>query len=62
MGEIINLRRAKKQRARVEAESEAAANRAAHGRTKVEKALTSAEKDRAAAVLDAHKREDGDDV
>lgn len=62
MGEIINLRRAKKQRARAEAETDAAANRAAHGRTKAEKTLTGAEKDRAAKVLDAHRREDGDDA
>lgn len=45
MGEIVNLRREKKRRARAEAEALAAQNRALHGRTK-------AERDGEALVLD----------
>lgn len=37
MGEIVNLRMARKRKARAEAETEAAANRAKFGRTKAEK-------------------------
>jgi hypothetical protein len=57
MSEIVNLKRAKKQRARAEADSKAAANRAAHGRTKAEKTQTHAEGEAAAKRLDAHKRD-----
>jgi hypothetical protein len=37
MAEIVNLRLARKARARTEAEGKAAANRAAHGQTKAER-------------------------
>ena len=37
MGEIVNLRRVKKQRARVAEDEQAAANRVRHGRTKAER-------------------------
>ncbi len=49
MGEVINLRLARKRRARASAEAEAASNRARHGRTKGQKAAdkaTKAERDR----------------
>lgn len=55
MSEIVNLRRARKQRARTEAE--ASANRAKHGRTKAERELSRAEAESAAKKLDDHKRE-----
>lgn len=57
MAEIVNLKRARKVLARVEAEAEAATNRAAHGRTKAEKKLSAAREQRSAKTLDAHKRE-----
>ena len=38
MGDVINLKRARKQKARREADAEAASNRAMYGRTKAEKA------------------------
>jgi len=57
MAEIVNLKRARKQKARAEAADAANANRLAHGRTKVEKSLTKAEQAKAKARLDAHKRE-----
>lgn len=52
MGEIINLRLARKAAARRTKEAEAAANRAAHGRTRAERAATKAEADRSARLLD----------
>jgi predicted DNA-binding ribbon-helix-helix protein len=39
MGDIVNLRTARKQAKRLEAEQKAAANRLAHGRSKAERAL-----------------------
>lgn len=47
MAEIVNLRRARKQRARAEATAEAQQRRLLHGRTKAEKLLEMLEKDRA---------------
>jgi hypothetical protein len=55
MAEIVNLRKMRKARAKAEAEKQAADNRSAFGRTKAEKTLTRAEKDRAAQRLDAHR-------
>ncbi len=54
MAEIINLRRVRKQRARQEAEQQAQQNRIAFGRTKAERSLTEAERDKAARTLDGH--------
>lgn len=58
MAEIINLRQARKQKARAEKEARAEQNRFAFGRTKAEKELTKAERDMAQRRLDAHKRDD----
>jgi len=58
MGEVINLRRARKAKARVDAASTAAANRAAFGRTKAERAADAAEKARHDKTLDGAKREE----
>jgi len=55
MAEIVNLRRARKQRARQEAEKQADRNRVAFGRTKAERSLTEAERDKAARTLDGHR-------
>ena len=54
----INLNQARKAKARVEAQAQAAQNRAAFGRTKAEKALAKAQADRGARALDQAKRED----
>ncbi len=55
MAEIINLRRARKQRARTEADDKAAQNRIDFGRGKAERALTQAQRDKAARALDGHR-------
>jgi ATP-dependent Zn protease len=54
MAEIVNLRRARKQRARQEAEAQAQRNRVAFGRAKAERRLSQAERDKAARDLDGH--------
>jgi hypothetical protein len=53
--EIINLRQARKQRARAEAGKAADQNRLRFGRSKAEKRAAEAEKSAAARKLDAHK-------
>ena len=58
MGEVVNLRRARKVKARDEADAQAAANRAAHGRTRLEKQAEAAERSRSARALDGVRRED----
>ena len=60
MAEIVNLRRVRKQRARQDAEAQAQQNRISFGRTKAERSLTEAERDKATRQLDGH-RLDGDD-
>lgn len=60
MAEIINLRQARKQKARAEKEARADQNRIAFGRTKAEKELTKAERTIAQRRLDAHKRDDNE--
>jgi Domain of unknown function (DUF4169) len=56
MADIINLKHARKTKARDEAEKLAAFNRQKFGRTKAEKQLTKAEQQQAARLLDGHKR------
>ena len=58
MGEVVNLRQARKQKARAEKEAQAETNRAKFGRSKAEKLEGAAEKTRAEKHLDGHKRED----
>ncbi|MFN3668014.1 MAG: DUF4169 family protein [Brevundimonas sp.] len=58
MGEIVNLNRARKDRAKAEGRTTAAANRAAHGLSKAERIRAETERDRAARLLDGAKRED----
>jgi hypothetical protein len=55
--EIANLNRARKAKARAEAQVLAAQNRSAFGRTKAQKAAGRTEKARSDASLDGHKRE-----
>ena len=57
MSEIVNLRQARKQKARAEKEAAAAAKRAKFGRTKGERRQTDAERARAARDLDGKKRD-----
>lgn len=60
MAEVINLRLARKARARADAAQQAAQNRALHGQTKAEKTKLAREAERAARQLDGAKREDPD--
>lgn len=57
MGDVVNLRTAKKQAARKADRSAADANAAKHGRTKAERDLNKALAEKAAKMLEAHKRE-----
>jgi Domain of unknown function (DUF4169) len=58
MGDIINLRRVRKNKARDDAANVAEANRLKFGRSKVEREVTEATKAMSERSLDAHKRED----
>ena len=58
MAEIINLRLARKARAREEAERQAAENRAKFGQTKAQKATQRADAERQARTLDGARREE----
>ena len=58
MGDVVNLNKVRKARQKAEAKSAASANRAAHGRSKVERDAAEAEKRRLKALLDGAKRDD----
>ena len=58
MGDVVNLNRARKQRAKADGKATAAANRAAHGRSRAEREAADRERERAARLLDGSKRED----
>jgi hypothetical protein len=60
LAEIINLRRARKAKARSQAQAEAAENRAKHGRPKAERETSGKVKSLAERRLDAHQRSDTD--
>ena len=55
MAEIVNLRRARKDKERQQRESEAAANRRRFGRTKAEKAADKDAQDRSQREVDGKK-------
>ncbi|MCW2315397.1 hypothetical protein M2322_000931 [Rhodoblastus acidophilus] len=57
MGEVVNLRLARKRRERDERESEADSNRIKHGLSKAEKTLASARRDQDVRKLDGHRLE-----
>ena len=57
MAEPVNLNRARKAKARTDAEAKAAENRVRFGRTKAERKLQDARADKAGRALDAGKRE-----
>lgn len=57
MGDIVNLRRVRKAKARTQAQGQAAASRALHGRTKAEKQADAAEAERLARTVEGAKRD-----
>ncbi len=58
VSDIINLRTARKAKARADAEAKASANRAAFGRTKAEKFAAATETARTDRALDGAEREE----
>jgi hypothetical protein len=58
MGDIVNLRQARKRAARKEHEAEAAVNRAKFGQTKAERALQHIEAEKLRKALDGAERQD----
>jgi Domain of unknown function (DUF4169) len=58
MPDIINLRRARKEKARAEKEARAAENRVKFGRTKNEKQLAEARERLTERRIEAHRRDD----
>ncbi|MFZ5746454.1 MAG: DUF4169 family protein [Pseudomonadota bacterium] len=58
MGEVVNLRLARKARARIDSAARAAANRAKFGRTRAERDAAQSEEARMRALLDSARRED----
>jgi hypothetical protein len=58
MTEIVNLTRARKDKARAEKKAEADANAAKHGRTKAERLLATTREETARRRLDQHKFDD----
>ena len=61
MGDLVNLRSARKRAARRRAEQRAAENRAAYGRSKADRQRENALDAMASRDLDQHKIETGDD-
>jgi hypothetical protein len=59
--EIINLRKARKAKARADKEKISGQNRRKFGRTKAERAKAEADEDLATRRLEAHRRGPGDD-
>jgi len=57
VGELVNLRRVRKQRDRAEASRQAEENRARFGRSKADKQTEAAEIQRRDTVLDGHRRD-----
>jgi len=60
MGEVINLRKARKQEKKREDAERAAANRAVHGQTKAAKTLEATRSEQMRRHLDAHRIDPGD--
>ncbi|MGT2465621.1 DUF4169 family protein [Mesorhizobium sp.] len=61
MGEVVNLRQARKQRARSEKERQASENRALHGRSKAERERDRLTSEKAEKFVAGHRREKPDD-
>ncbi|HZZ62703.1 MAG TPA: DUF4169 family protein [Roseiarcus sp.] len=62
MGDLVNLRRARKSRERRREEANAAQNRIAFGMTKAERRRLDDEREKGERVLDGHRLIDPDDV
>lgn len=62
MAEPVNLNRFRKQKARAERKARADENAAKYGRTKAEKSLDAARRDKALRDLDAHRSDDDTDA
>ena len=60
MGDLVNLRTARKRVKRRQAEQAAASNRIAHGRSKSERAVEQLRTDKAQKSLSQHRIETGD--
>lgn len=60
MGDLVNLRRARKARGRVEAQKKAQENRVAFGRTRAQRELGAAEKTLAERRLEGHRLGEAD--
>lgn len=60
MADVINLRLARKARARSKAADQAAQNRALHGQSGTQRKLNRSEAARADRLLDGHRREQED--
>jgi hypothetical protein len=60
MGDLVNLRNARKQAKRRQAEAEAAAHRLAHGQSKPQRILEQSRSEKARKSLDQHRIETGD--
>lgn len=58
MGEVVNLNQARKARDKARAKRQAADNRIAFGRSKSERQIADKARERDAARLDGHKRDD----
>ena len=58
MAEPVNLNRFRKQKARAERQARASENAVKHGRTKAEKSLEAARRNKALRDLDAHRSDD----
>ena len=58
MAEIVNLKHARKMKAREAAEAKAAENRAKYGQTNAERARVAAESAKLRAVIDGARKED----
>ena len=61
MGDVVNLRKARKAAKRQHDEQRAAANRLLHGRSKAERKLGTARDAKARRDLDQHRVETGDE-
>ena len=61
MGDVVNLRRARKNAERRAADEFAAANRLLHGRSKAERKLDTARKEKARRDLERHRIKTGDE-
>ncbi|MFO1111985.1 MAG: DUF4169 family protein [Bradyrhizobium sp.] len=60
MADVVNLNRFRKRAAKQEAEKQADANRARFGRSKTEQAQEQRRSERANALLDQHRLDDGE--